>query len=251
MKKIVLLTTFIITLTASFAQKGIKESCAVTTPPEIDGKVDEWTSEWMLDPDGKFLYNVCNDETSLYIRLKVTDVLTQRKIGVFGLTLWLDPLGKKKSKLGLRYPMGIHYDGEKEKEQLPKQENAKRGELEKSFLRDVEVLELLGLAKDPIVSSRLGLMNGIQVVIVATDDAAYLYEAKIPFKSYRLKKSEIKNLSVGFETGHFVPNVKNQSSNSGMQGGGAGMGNYNQGSYNGPRSEMMTPTKLWVSIKLN
>jgi len=57
-------------------------------------------------PDGKFLCNVSNDEENLYFRLKVADDLTQQKIGLFGLYLKLNPKGKRKGKLGLKYPIG-------------------------------------------------------------------------------------------------------------------------------------------------
>ncbi len=242
----------------AFSQKGVKESCTITAAPEIDARVEDWPVEWSLDPDGKFLYNICNDAENLYVRIKVADATTQRKIGLFGFTLWLDPSGKKKSKLGLKYPMGVHDKKDDELPVLP--DNAKRGELERNLLRDVEVLEFIGLADDPIVSSRLGLMNGLQILIAATEDAAYAYEVKIPFKAFRIKKSEVEVLSIGFETGRFEPKTKVQTANTGaspnsLSARNSGMyGNsyYQQAFYgSGAQSEMMKPTKLWVTVKLN
>jgi hypothetical protein len=257
MKGFVLVLIAAVFSTMAFSQKSVKESCAIATPPEIDAKLEDWTTDWSLDPDGKFLYNICNDADNLYVRIKVTDITTQQKIGFFGFTLWLDPSGKKKPRLGLKYPMGVHNKQDTELPALPA--NAKRGELEKNLLRDVEVLEFIGLADDPIVSSRVGLMNGLQVLIAATNDGAYEYEAKIPFKAFRIKKSEVEALGVGLETGRLEQQTRNQSPNTGAspnslsaRNSGMNMGYYQQAFYgSGPQSEMMKNTKLWVLIKLN
>src|SRR5690242_18810410 len=88
------------------AQKGVHESVKLDKPPVIDGHIDDWPVEWWNDPDGKFLCNVSNDEENLYFRLKVADDITQQKIGWFGLSLKLDLKGKKKGKIGLKYPVG-------------------------------------------------------------------------------------------------------------------------------------------------
>ncbi|MGC4022529.1 MAG: hypothetical protein QM734_11585 [Cyclobacteriaceae bacterium] len=88
------------------AQKGLKESVSFEKPPVIDGNVDDWQSERWLDPDGKFLSNVGNDAENLYIRLKIADDVTQQKIGLFGFSVKLNLSGKRKGKVGLKYPIG-------------------------------------------------------------------------------------------------------------------------------------------------
>src|SRR5258707_3445319 len=87
------------------AQKGVRESVQFEKPLVIDGLMDDWKAEWWLDPDGKFLSNVGNDSTNLYFRLKISDDLTQQKIGLFGLSVKLNPNGKRKGKVGLKYPI--------------------------------------------------------------------------------------------------------------------------------------------------
>ncbi len=199
----------------SFAQKGLHESVSFTKPPVIDGNIDDWQAEWWLDPDGKFLSNVGNDNENIYLRLKISDDVTQQKIGLFGLSLRLNPSGKRKGKVGLKYPVS------KDKSELKKEKTeavgletdlAARVRMKKELVSDVEVLELIGLAKQNIVSSRLGLTNGIEAALIAQDDGAYIYEAKIPFKAFRIKKSEVIVLGVEFETGRFVPDSKSQGS---------------------------------------
>lgn len=84
---------------AVFAQKGVRESIKLDKPPVIDGHIEDWPVEWWIDPDGKFLCNISNDEENLYFRLKVADDLTQQKIGLFGLYLRLNPKGKEEENL--------------------------------------------------------------------------------------------------------------------------------------------------------
>src|SRR5579871_3782708 len=190
------LAVLILTLSplCSFAQKGQKESVQFEKPPVIDGRVDDWPSEWWLDPDGKFLANVGNDADNLYFRLKISDDVTQQKIGLFGLSVKLDPKGKRKCKVGLKYPVGR--DASEMKKEDPKAVDPGATDLsskiamKKEWVSDVEVVELIGLAKQNIVSSRLGLANGIESIIVAQEDGSYLYEAKIPFKAFAIKKAD-------------------------------------------------------------
>jgi hypothetical protein len=189
----------------SLGQKEIKESISFTTPPVIDGQVEDWGVDWLMDAKTTFLYNVGNDNDNLYLRAKVSNETAQQKIALFGLTVYFIPEGGKRNKLGLRYPMA------KDKEQMKREEaKAASGEkkwldMKKDLIRDAELLELIGLADDPILSSRVGLMNGIEVIMVVDSFGDLVYEAKIPFKAYRIDKSKtMENFGVVFETGRLV-----------------------------------------------
>ena len=230
---------------AAFAQKDARESYRPTVPIVVDGDPSEWKTDWLLDQDGKFLYNVGNDDSNLYFRVKISDDLTQEKIALFGLTLKLNLEGKKKGKFGLRYPVGKDAKQlKKDFEPLP-QDAAGRAIAKRLLLDEVEVLELIGLAKENIVSSRLGLMNGIEVLIVANEDGTYVYEAKIPYKAFKIDKSKVPVLGVAFETGRPEP-VKGGSPppNPNQAGRTFNQGNFNQ--YN----PGMSPTYMWVAVKL-
>jgi hypothetical protein len=246
MKHTVVLVLFGFFITNLFAQKSVRESCAPTAPIVVDGNPDEWGTEWMLDPDGKFIFNVCNDADNLFIRIKVSDDLTQRKIALFGLYVKLDVNGKKKGKLGLKYPVGKDANELKQEQPPFPQDAAGRLMAKKQLLTEVEVLELLGLAKDNIVSSRLGLMNGIEVLMVANEEGHYVYEAKIPFKAFRIDKSKVPVMGIIFETGKMVPP---KTPTSAPNAGGQGQGGFNQGSY-GQYSPMMVPSYMWVGVRL-
>lgn len=205
-------------------------ACEVTSPLAIDGKTDDWQGDWKTDDDSKFQYNVCFDAENIFIRLKTADDMNQGKMGRLGFTVWLDPNGKKKRKLGLLYPTPTGRDFSQIMNQNPNDTRGreeKRLGMKRDLIKDTEVLELIGLAKENIVSSRVGLKNGIQVIIVMDERGDYVYEAKIPFKAYKLSKASIPVLGIGFETGKMTPQ-------SGQ-----------------PYTEMSTATSLWVSVKLN
>ena len=101
-------------------------------------------------------------------------------------------------------------------------------ELKMGLIKDVEVLELLGLSKEPIVSPRLGLMNGLLVFIKGDDQGAFVYEAKIPFKAFHIDKSAVKVLGVAFVTGKMAPP---KTQNTAPAGGGAGNMGYARRGY--------------------
>ncbi len=168
---------------------------------------------WVVDEDKKFSFNVCADDQNLYVRVKSSDFFTKRKMGAFGFTLWFDPAGKKKKTFGLKFPSGgaeaqeridaLQTEGEVGNSSGERAEFAKRAD--RAMVTNLEVMELIGLADDPITATRSGITNGIKVAIDLDADGAYVYEALIPFRAYRLSKANLKELSVGFETGRYVP----------------------------------------------
>jgi len=246
---------FVFLSCSSFAQKGVKESVQFEKPPVIDGRVDDWPTEWWLDPDGKFLSNVGNDAENLYFRLKISDDLTQQKIALFGLSLKLNVKGKRKGKVGLKFPVGK--DASELKREKPEavesgSDIASKIAIKKLWVSDVEVVELIGLAKQNIVSSRLGLTNGIEAMLIALDDGSYVYEAKIPFKAFRINKNEVPLLGVEFETGRLI--VQNKSGNTAynpttrVPGSGQQQPRYYYSNYQ--YNALTTPGYLWLGIKL-
>ena len=256
MSKIYFLFLVLISANA-FAQKNLKEGILFEKPPVIDGNVTDWPGDWWLDPDGKFFCNVGNDAENLYVRLKVGDDLTQQKIGLLGMSLKLNPSGKRKGKVGLKFPVGKDVSELKRKEPTAVDQSMDlrdKVQMKKEMLGDVEVVELIGLAKQNIVSSRLGLANGIEAMIVAQEDGAYIYEAKIPFKAFRINRSEVTTMGVEFETGRYSPPSKNNNANSAYApstGYGAG-GSRPQRTYfnNYQYSVFSTPGYFFVAVKL-
>lgn len=243
MQKLILVLAAVGIFSPGFSQKGVKEALTPTNIV-IDGNPDDWQGDWWLDPDGKFLCNVANDNDNIYIRLKISDDLTQQKVALLGLSVKFDPNGKKKGKVGLKYPTGKTDSELKKEKPMPMDasvmDNNQRVQMKKDMISDVEVLELIGLAKNNIVSSRLGLSNGIETIIVTQNDGSYIYESKIPFKAFRLDKSKIETLGIEVETGRLVV-----QSTAPPQGAGR-TPSYSYGAYN----PLQSPAYFWVGVKL-
>jgi len=265
-------------------QEAAPESCPLATLLQIDGQADEWPLEWIVDKEKRISYNVCSDDNNLYIRMRTDDELVRRKIALFGLTLWMDPKGKKKKHLGLHFPTGTEANERMEAmsksgEDRSKMSSSERAEFQKvmikALIHDAEIMELLGLADAPLTSTRAGITNGIQVAIGSDEDGITLtYEAIIPFKSFRLSKESMPLIGIGFETGKFVSKAKPSSGQPGASqgysgsgrgggaGGGAYGGGYGGGGYGGgmgrslgtpqrgSNSPMATSSSYWVSVKL-
>jgi hypothetical protein len=211
MKHSVTILFLLISSTYLLAQQD-KSLCPQVSTLTIDGKSDDWPMAWVVDEEKIFSYNVCADEQNLYVRVMTEDFYAKRKMAVFGFTLWIDPNGKKKKKLGLRFPVGGAEAEERmnaiREEGGPGNSAGEKAEFQKKadqkLIENVEILELIGLADEPITSARSGIMNGIKVAISMDATGAYIYEAIIPFKSYRISRASIEELSVGFETGKYV-----------------------------------------------
>lgn len=289
MKKIILTLAAIVVFVASGAAQDTETNCQMANVIQVDGKADEWTLTWIEDEDKNFSYNVCSDDNNLYIRMKTTNDMIKRKIGLFGLTLWFDPKGKKKKRLGFRFPSGTEGAERMERykqeidgkgQNLERQSASDKAEFQKrmdaSLIADLEVIELIGLSDEPVTATKSGITNGIKVALAMDPESrAYVYEAVIPFKSYRLSKASIETLGVGFETGKYVlPKAKNPAAqqaasvpqggvgNNGGRGGygggyggrGYGGGGYYGGNtYSGPRGgtgPMGYSSYTWFTVKM-
>jgi len=234
--------------------------CPLSSAIVVDGNAEEWPMTWLQDDEKVFSYNICADEQNLYVRVLTKDYYAKRKLSAFGFTLWFDPAGKKKRKLGLKYPAGGN-EAEERMASVRKQSDVGNSlgekadyqkEIDRALIAGIEVIELIGLADDPITATRSGITNGIKVAIALDASGAYVYEALIPFKSYRLSRASITELSIGFETGRFVvpkqkrttkdvvDNTLSTSQLSRMQGYENMMAN----------PKLTTPSNAWASLKL-
>jgi hypothetical protein len=58
---------------------------------------------------GNFLYYISNDNSNLYIDIKIEDSGVQSKILQEGLTVWFNVDGRQHKGVGIRYPLGAKY----------------------------------------------------------------------------------------------------------------------------------------------
>lgn len=74
---------------------------------QIDGKPEDWQRAAYYHIDEPPLgIALCNDQQFLYLRLTTHDRQLQQQISHGGLTVWLDPGGKKEKSFGVSFSLG-------------------------------------------------------------------------------------------------------------------------------------------------
>ena len=70
----------------------------------VDGNPADWPENMFYDDnDAKVLYAVANDSSNLFICIQVMDLSEQLNLIHGGLTVWVDPKGKKKESCAVNY----------------------------------------------------------------------------------------------------------------------------------------------------
>lgn len=82
----------------------------------VDGEDTEWNRDQYQMVSGLgLIYSVAQEEQHTKILIKAMDRQTIKKIGLLGLTVWLDGTGKSKKEVGIKYPLGAMENGLLEK----------------------------------------------------------------------------------------------------------------------------------------
>jgi len=228
----------LVILTISCSKKLILNSSYQSSPLEIDGSPSDWIDTLAFDKDSKVHYQISNDEKYLYFLLSTGEPDILGKIRMTGLTLWIDPEGKKKQRYGITYPMKI-MDGARQRPGARSNINKPTPEIRNVMGTD-DLIKLTGFnKKGEIDVTGIEDAGGINVRITFSRIPQLFYEAKVPLKlifgSLESFSQDTTNLiSVGFETGiEQIP--KNQVGRPGMT---QGRGGGRPGGSKGGRSGM-------------
>jgi hypothetical protein len=89
------------------AQKGNFFESKWRNNPDQDLQVP--VQDYSPGKKGKVLYYLSNDESNIYVDIKVIETLEENRILKMGLTVWIDVDGKMRKLLGIRYPIGSQY----------------------------------------------------------------------------------------------------------------------------------------------
>jgi hypothetical protein len=243
MKKIIFALLAILLLGAFAAPKNkrgvrcMKQSAKFV----VDGKTTEWKIDSLrFDNKTGFAYAFSNNDKDLFVQLKMLNTSVQRKALIAGLTLWIDPNGKGKHVLGIKYPKGRMHQQEKHK---PGQGNygqnghrrpASGGHLTAEQISrfnsryGMEQPVLEGFEKAGIKNVSTG-EKGIRVVLQIDTLGHVVYEAKIPLKMIFTKPADYlskgRPFSILFETGYLQMDMSHMQGRGGMGGRqGQGMG---------------------------
>jgi hypothetical protein len=190
----------------------------------IDGNFADWSGN--LEPVGTtpMSMQVVNDGEFLYLRLSASDAGTRMEITRLGMTVWFDPDGGTKKKLGIRYPVVEAGSFAGRGGQRGHRGESDPGE-DTGPPRDR--VDILGPGKDDARSLMRDHLQGVDVAY-RTDQGSLEYELKVPLTHtsdhpYAIDAKPGKPIGVGFETGKLSDRF-GQGRGGGGHGGGGGMG---------------------------
>jgi uncharacterized membrane protein YgcG len=223
----------------------------------IDGKFDDWSGN--LEPLGTtpMSIQVVNDGEFLYLRLTASDAGTRMQIMRLGMTVWVDPAGGTKKKLGVRYPVveaGSFGGGERGRGRRERPDEESGPPLER--------VDILGPGKDDARSLTRDHLSGVDVAL-RSEQGSLEYELKVPLKHtsdrpYAIDAEPGKTIGIGIETGKLAQRSFGEGRGGGFGGGGGRGGGGRGGGMRGGGSrgggergfQPPKPVKAWVTVTL-
>ncbi|MCF8232928.1 MAG: hypothetical protein K9J27_12150 [Bacteroidales bacterium] len=224
-------------------------------------------SPYAYEASTGIMYQVSNNKDSLFVNLKFTSQLTRIKVLGFGLTVWIDPAGKRNRRLGINYPLGNkkHLTNRRKNLSNPEINEGEGGMLEidhsknqnpeaalKLMNRDIR---LIGFVEEGKAMKQSLFQSDVEALIKPNEEGTLVYSLAIPFKKLSDASDFEKSspVSLGFVTGHAEKKRPDRQMNRGrIGGGGSPMGGVtpNRTSRNKGkrrrRSVMAHPEKLWI-----
>ena len=169
------------------AQKNAEPTEWQDTAVVVDGLTDEYPELSRYMSDIKMLYFIGNDRENLYVVLKTYDETMLRKIMLSGIELGLDSTAKKRMKSVLKFPLGRgmapRMPGERPEDE--KNMDMRRPEIaQNNRIPEPEEMMLRGFKDIDEGLYPLQHASGIEVKAKGKRGEEFVYEAKIPFKTF-------------------------------------------------------------------
>jgi hypothetical protein len=243
----------------------------------VDGQFDDWYGNLQPLAVAPVSVQALNDGEFLYLRLTASDAATRMQIMRQGLTVWFDPAGGTKKKLGIRYPVvepgehgrgrggygrGGHGGGDR-----PGEGGGQGDGVDSERDAPVNRVDILGPGKDEARSLTREHLSGVDVAVHA-EQGLLQYELKVPLTQnsdhpYAIEAQPGKTIGLGLETGamqhHAGPEGGRGGYGGGMGGrGGGGMGGRGRGMGGGGRHggggergfQPPKPLKVWATVAI-
>jgi hypothetical protein len=214
----------------------------------VDGKFDDWYGTLQPFGDAPVSLQTLNDGEFLYLRLIASDSAARRESVRQGMTVWFDPQGGTKKKLGIKYPVVEAGSG-------PDEGRGRggsggyggghgghgRGEHPEGGMEDAVIasdrVDILGPGKDDARSLTRDHLSGLDVAIRA-EQGTLQYELKIPLARsadhpYAIDTQAGKTIGLGIETAKMPQHSSGAGPGGGFGGGGGGMGGGGMGGHGG------------------
>jgi hypothetical protein len=266
--KTMILTSAFILILLLFTGGQSKDSSVRWADNKIasDGQIDDW-GEIPLNyfEDEQVTLGLSNDSTNLYILFRFNKIEWTHVIRMSGLTLWVDPKGKKKKEFGIRYRGGPtmeelrelqNSDGEGSESEMPsemrKRMKSRMNENASTFaIIDNKAEQIVPISEDGSAGPSVGY---------ASPDGFFCYEFKVPLEIisadfYGITMTPGQKVAIGVQWGGMGDKKRPE----GMSMRGGGMGGGRGGGKGGGRgggmserrlSDMPKEQKIWIKTKL-
>jgi len=221
----------------------------------IDGMQFDWENTLINIEDKKMNLGLLNDNEYLYICLLPLDQDIIWQAMTQGFTVWFEPDGDPKNKLGICYPIGIQSSNMPLRGFMAKQNPEERRKVIEKSLKEIK---LIGPGKNETITIPVTNPTGIEVR-VGTRNERMVYELKIPLAEsdehlYAVGALPGNEIKVKFETGKFKKSAMNRPSGMRPGGGKGGRGGGGKGMRPGAggreRPDMPEPMKMSVKVLL-
>lgn len=221
------------------AQNNKNNLQAPPAPINIDGSIKEWGDSLRYYNDEKKLnYALANDKDYLYAAIRITDKMDKIKVLNAGITLTIDPKGKRKDAFMVTFPLSAP----DEKPDFPKPRagdteitQADRDELMRERITKLRYIKVVGfkdIEGDIITTSNT---YGIKAAINYDAEGNLIYEAAIPLSFFHAGNDAFKNeWAFNFKINGFKRPAGEAGAGEG-DGGGFGGGRGGRGSMGGGR----------------
>lgn len=213
---------FILFALNTFAQKDGKQYMQkAPANVNVDGMLTEWGDSLALyDVKTKLNYTIANNDTDLYVVAYITDPKLRRKIMAAGITVSVNPEGKKHKTYTLTYPVPDGkaifkpHTGDDDGEDIKKPSLLQSTTIKVAGFKDVE--------SDVITTANT---YGFKAAIKFDDKHNLVYETAIPIKMLNIKPGKNDELEINIQVNAIERPAKGEAAESGGMGsGGPGMG---------------------------
>ncbi len=228
-----------------------------TIAPTIDGELSDWPGGLTPLQPAPVAIGLANDSDYLYLALTVHDRMLSRRIMMGGFTIWLDPKGGHKQRLGIKFPIGPWQGPGNSRRMDFDVDSGPRWE---QFALALEQVEIVGPGKNE--TRVFPAVGGVVSAMITAGPDGLGYELQIPLRAgpdwpLDLLSDDGHQVSIGLETATFNRGKRPGGGRSGgmappgggRRGGRGGSGGRQMGGAHpgGHRSE---PLDQWIKVTL-
>lgn len=240
-------------LTITQAQKlsDVQEGSVWASAVKVDGKHNEWENNFKAtNKSTNLTYTLANDAKNLYLAVQSKDVTNNNKILLGGITLTVNPSGKKSEKEGFKviYPVinrqrrpgagpgagggatvGVRMQGGpggfgRFQDMSPTQRDSLQRAIARTQLASAKEIKVFGFKDIP--DSLISIYNEYSIKTIASisDAGVFMYEVSIPLALLEMSADKPKEFSYNIKLNGLQINFGNFSGGSRPPGAPAGGG---------------------------